>query len=151
MLRRVRQMHLQRPLWTARSSDVMTGAATNDDATLGSLFSRLLENGQRLMRAEIALQIAGVQHRVESARVGIVLIAGAYLVAQAAVVMLLIGLVIGLAPFIGPVGAGLIVGIVGLALAGLMVRIGLKQAFPPKPPVEAAEEAHAVAVSGTHT
>ncbi|MFS0736261.1 phage holin family protein [Sphingomonas sp. 1P06PA] len=126
----------------------MTGAKPDDDAPLGTLFSRLLENAQRLLRAEIAVQIAGVQHRVESARVGIGLLAGAYLVAQAAVVMLLVGLVIGLGRFIGPVAAGFLVGIAGLVLAGIMAKIGLKQAFPPKAPVEVVEEAHAAVTQG---
>lgn len=110
-----------------------------DEAPIGAVIGRLVDDGQRLVRAEIAVQKATIQKRVEGAKSGAVFLVVAVLLAQAAVTALLVGLVIGLAVLVGGVAAGLIVAIGGLAVAGLLGWLGAKKlAAPAEVPADAA-------------
>jgi hypothetical protein len=94
---------------------------------IGSLFSRLIDDGRDLFRAETALYREITLNRLVRSRSAIILAAIGLLLAQASVTALLVGLLFGLAWYLGPIGAGVVIAIVGLAMAGLLFRAAVKR------------------------
>ncbi len=98
-----------------------------DDETIGHLFGQLIEDGGDLVRAEINVYRRLVQLRLAQSRTGAILaVCGLWLV-QASVVALLVGLVIGLSRWIGPVGAGAVVTLVALGVGGLLLKLAFSK------------------------
>lgn len=93
---------------------------------IGTLFSRLIDEGRELVRAEINLYRQITLNRLLRSRAAVVLAVAAVLLAQGAVTALLIGFVLGLAQWLGPVGSGLVVAAIGLVIAALLLRAALK-------------------------
>lgn len=89
---------------------------TQEDKSIGDLFHELIGNGKSFIRTEINLYKQIALYRVSKAKYGIAALVAALLLANAALIAALVGVVIGLAKFVGPIGAGLIV----LAVAGLI-------------------------------
>jgi hypothetical protein len=94
---------------------------------IGSLFSRLIDDGRELVRAETAVYREITLNRIVRSRTAIILAIVGLLLAQASVTALLVGLLFGLAWYLGPIGAGVVIAIVGLAIAGLLFRAALKR------------------------
>ncbi len=95
-----------------------------DQEPLGALFSRLVDDGRDVARAEIAVYKAIAKEKVAKSRVAAAFIAGALLLAIASTVMLLIALGSALARFVGSNALGaLIAGLIGFALAGLLAKL----------------------------
>lgn len=87
---------------------------------LTELLTRLFEQGQQLARAEVRLAKQKIYDRVRRARTAALLLLAAFVLVQAGVVALLVGLVMALAKVTGPAWAGVILLAIGLALAGLL-------------------------------
>ena len=95
------------------------------DESLGDLFGQLIDDGRAVATAEINLYKQIALHRAGRARSGAVsLVAGGVLL-WFAMIALILGLVLGLATLIGPLGAGVVVALV-LGIGGyLLVNRGL--------------------------
>lgn len=100
----------------------MLAPGPETDDRIGTLFTRLIDDGGRLIRAEIELYRQISIHRLLRSRLAVVLAVTAILLIQGSVVTLLVGFAFGLARWLGPVGAGVVVCIAGLALAALLLR-----------------------------
>ena len=104
----------------------MLAPGPDSDEGIGTLFTRLIDDGGRLIRAEIELYRQMSIHRLLRSRLAVVLAVTAILLIQGSVVALLVGFAIGLARWLGPVGAGIAVCIVGLAVGALLLRAAAK-------------------------
>ncbi|HEX8533998.1 MAG TPA: phage holin family protein [Allosphingosinicella sp.] len=95
------------------------------DASIGDLFHQLVDDGRSFARAEANLYTQIARYRVGKAKNGIIALAATWFLLNAALIAFFVGLVMGLAELIGPVGAGLGV----LAITGLigffLVRYGI--------------------------
>ncbi|THD35130.1 MAG: phage holin family protein [Sphingomonas sp.] len=88
--------------------------------SIPALVSRLIDDGEEFVRAELKLYRARLFSRIDEARNAIILAVIALALVQAVIVAALVGLLIVLTRLIGPGGATGIVVVVGLALAGLL-------------------------------
>lgn len=94
---------------------------------IGTLASRLVEDGRTLVRAEIDLAKQTALLRLGRSRGPIILLGIALLLAIGAVAALMVGFMFWLSFWIGPVAAAFAVAIAGLAVAGILVRIAAKR------------------------
>lgn len=92
--------------------------------SIPALVSRLIDDGEGFVRAELKLYRARLFSRLDDARNAIVLAVIALSLAQAVIVAALVGLLIILRPVLGPAGATGAVVVGGLALAGLLGWLG---------------------------
>jgi len=97
----------------------------DDDNSIARLFSRLIDDAERFVRAEIRLYRAEFLSRVGEARVAIVLGVVALLLAQSAIIAMVLGLLLILRHPVGEVWATIIVVIVSLAIAALLIQIAV--------------------------
>ena len=96
------------------------------EESLRGLFQRLVANAKELGQAEIArLKAMALRTAVES-RYAVIIAASSLLLAQAAVIVMLNGILIILTRALGPGWATLIVTIGALILAGIMARVALE-------------------------
>lgn len=95
-----------------------------EEDSYGTLLARLINDGERFAKARFLLYRAIVFYRVEQMRRPVALLLGGVLVAGAAVVALFLGLVLGLSQYVGPLLAGAIIFVAGLAVAVLLLAIG---------------------------
>jgi len=91
--------------------------------SIPALISRLIDDGEQFVRAEVKLYRARALARLARARNGIVLIVVALSLVQAVMVAALVGLLIMLRPVLGPGGATATVVVAGLGVAGLLALI----------------------------
>ncbi|HEX4693373.1 phage holin family protein [Sphingomonas sp.] len=98
----------------------MEGPPPPQDESIPTLVTRLIDEGEEFVRAELRLYRARVLSRVDEARNAIILAVIAFSLAQAVLVAALVGLLIVLRPLLGPGGATGVVIVLGLALAGLL-------------------------------
>lgn len=102
---------------------------------VATLVSRLVDDSRTLVSAEVALYKAKAGERVAAYKSAIVLFAIAGVLALAALIALLVGLILSLATLIGPLGATAVVVGVVLVLAGVLGVVG-KNKLAPAAPVE---------------
>jgi hypothetical protein len=95
------------------------------EESIGDLVNRLIEDGRSYARAEVDLLKQIARHRAGRARSGLILLAAGAVLLLSALTALIIGLVLGLATLIGPLGAGLVVAAVLAGVGYLLVRVGL--------------------------
>jgi len=98
-----------------------------DRASLGGLFSRLVEDTEQLVRAELRVYREALLARLLRARLAVALLVIAALIVGASATALLVGIAIALGRAIGPIAACFVVGIGGLALAGLLAWLGARR------------------------
>lgn len=101
------------------------------EETLPELVSRIVDDAKEVARAEVALVKAQALAKVAGYRTAAALFVAAYLVSVAALIALVVGLVLTLAPRVGPGWATAIVVAATFAVAGLLGWLGwrrLKQA-----------------------
>jgi hypothetical protein len=98
-----------------------------DQETIGGLFGRLVENTEQLVRAELRVYREAMLLRLLRARIAVVFIVLALLIIGGAVTAILVGLAIALGPMVGPVAACFLVGVGGLALAGLLIWVAVRR------------------------
>ena len=94
------------------------------DASIGDLFHQLVDDGRSFARAEANLYKQIARYRVGKAKNGIIALAAAWFLLNAALIAFFVGLVMGLAKLIGPVLAGLAVLVVTGIIGFLLVRFG---------------------------
>jgi len=95
-----------------------------EQESIPALVSRLIDDGEGFVRAELKLYRARLFSRLDDARNAIVLAVIALSLAQAVIVAALVGVLIILRPVLGPAGATGAVIVGGLALAGLLGWLG---------------------------
>ncbi len=95
------------------------------DASIGDLFHQLVDDGRAFVTAETNLYKQIATYRVGKAKNGIVALVAGGLLAYAALIAFLVGLVMGLADLIGPVLGGLVVLAVSGGVAFLLIRYGV--------------------------
>ena len=110
----------------------------HDSNSIAALFSRLIDDAERFVRAEIRLYRAQFLSRVGEARTAIVLGVVALLLAQSAMIATVLGLLLILRRPLGEVGATILVVLLSLGTAGLLVRFAIAKVrklteFPDKP------------------
>ncbi len=91
-----------------------------NDETIGELIARLVEDGRTYAEAEIALLKAIVAHRAVRARRALVALAIGWFLLVAAMIALVITSLVALAQQIGPLLAGIAVGL-PLAIVGYLL------------------------------
>ena len=102
----------------------MDSPAGTDESSLGELFGRLSDDARAYAAAEAKLYQAIARRRLARARNGAIALVAAALLANAALIVLLLGLSAELAQYLGPAIAGLIVTAIVLVTAFLLVRYG---------------------------
>jgi uncharacterized membrane protein YqjE len=113
-----------------------TYGQTNEDKPIGELVRQLTEQSSTLIRQELRLATAELQEKGKHAGVGAGMFGGAGVVALFGVGALIAAAIIGLGTLIEPWIAAVIVGVVLLAVAGVVALLGKKQvqqATPAKP------------------
>ncbi|MDB5677626.1 phage holin family protein [Sphingomonas bacterium] len=90
------------------------------EESITSLVTRLIDDGEEFVRAELKLYRARLFSRLDEARNAIILGVIALSLIQAVMVAALVGLLIVLRQPLGPGGATAVVVVAGLALAGLL-------------------------------
>jgi hypothetical protein len=106
------------------------------EESIGEMIGRLVEDGKGVARAEIGYYRALVASKLGEAKAGLILGAVALVIALCSVTALLVGLILSLAPLVGPTFATLIVIVAALALAALLGWLGYRhigRAFGSKP------------------
>ena len=88
--------------------------------SIPALVSRLIDDGEGFVRAELKLYRARLVSRLDEVRNAIILVVIALSLVQSVMVAALVGLLIVLRPLIGPGGATGVVVITGLGIAGLL-------------------------------
>jgi hypothetical protein len=96
------------------------------DETIGSLFSRLMEDGRAYARAELDLVKRIAAHRAGKAKSGAMLLGIGVTLLLCSLTALVLALVLGLATLIGPFAAGMAVFLVLAIAGGLLARSGAK-------------------------
>jgi hypothetical protein len=106
------------------------GEPQSDDS-ITSLVSRLIDDGENFVRAEVKLYRARLFSRLDEARNAILLGIGALVLAQAVLVAALVGLLLTLRRLVGPGWATLIVvgsGVLAIAIMGWSAWLLIKKA-----------------------
>jgi hypothetical protein len=94
------------------------------EASIGELFHQLVEEGREVARTEINLYRQIALYRAQKAKLGAVALAAGAVLLLSALIVLLIMFAIGLAVYIGPFGAGLLVAGATALAGGLLLRFG---------------------------
>lgn len=94
---------------------------------LPGLIGQLFDDALALARAEVRLAKSRAYDLLRRSRAALVLLAAAFLIALGSIVALMLGLVLALAPFVGAAFAGLILLVVGLAIAAVLVWLAMRQ------------------------
>jgi hypothetical protein len=105
----------------------MDARVNNPDPTdrpIGELFGQLVDDGRDLVRAELGLYKKVALYRAGKAKSGAVALAAGGFIAYAGLIAFLVGIVMGLAPLVGPVLGGLIVLAVTGLVGFLLIRAG---------------------------
>lgn len=95
-----------------------------EDPSIGDLFGQLVDDSKATVRAEIGLYKRIALYRVGKAKAGLIALAAGGLLAFCGLVAFLVGLVLGLAPLVGPVAGGLIVLLASAAAGYFLIRYG---------------------------
>ena len=116
---------------------------TDDDQAVGELVQQLSQQTAALVRQEMRLATVELQQKGKKAGIGAGMFGGAGVVALYGVGALIAAAILGIATFLEPWIAAVIVGVVLLAVAGILALTGKKQVEQAGPPVpeEALESA----------
>lgn len=90
----------------------------SDEAPIGELFGRLIDDGKSYARAEVDLVRARAVGQAERAKLPAILFAGAIAFGFAGVIALVLTLVLSLASVMGPLGGGLVATLVTMLVSG---------------------------------
>ncbi len=100
------------------------GPSAADDSII-ALFTRLVDDAETFVRAEISLYRANLFSRLGEARTAIIMLLTSFLIAQSAIIALLVGLVVILRPSFGAVGATATVVVGGISVAGVLAWLAI--------------------------
>jgi hypothetical protein len=101
-----------------------SSAGNKDESSLGDLFGRLADDGRAFVRAEAGLYKAIAVRRAGKAKSGAIALVAAALLANAALIVLLIGIALELSIHVGRFLAALITALGAGLIAFLLVRFG---------------------------
>lgn len=104
-----------------------TQAGNGNDDSIVALFTRLIDDAERFVRAELRLYRASLFSRLADARVAIIMLLTSFLIAQSAIIALLVGLVVILRPSLGAVGATATVVGGGVVTAALLAWLAIEK------------------------
>lgn len=100
----------------------MNASLPGREAGVTTLIGRLVDDSRTLVSAEVALYKAKASERVAAYKSAVVFFAAAGVLALAALIALLVGLILSLATLIGPLGAtGVVIG--GVLLIALVLAL----------------------------
>ncbi len=99
--------------------------SSRDPDSIGHLFSRLIDDAERFVRAEINLYRAEAFARLGEAKVAVLLAFTAFFLAQAALIAVLVGVMLILQPLLGAALATLMVVGTALILVAVMVAVAI--------------------------
>ena len=88
-----------------------------DEAPIGELFGRLIDDGKAYAKAAVELVRARAVGQAERAKLPAILFAGALAFGFAGVIALVLTLVLSLASVIGPLGGGLVATLVTMLIS----------------------------------
>jgi uncharacterized membrane protein YqjE len=108
---------------------------TDDDRSVGDLVNQLSQQTSTLIRQELLLAQTELQEKGKRLGTGAGMFGGAGLVALYGVGALVAAAIIGIGTFLEPWLAAVIVGVVLLAVAGILALLGRKQVERGTPPV----------------
>ncbi len=94
------------------------GGMEPEEAPIGDLVGRLIDDGKGYARAELGLAKAKAEAKADTLKLPALLLAGAFLFLQAGVVVLCMTIALALATLIGPLAGGLVATLVALGIAG---------------------------------
>ena len=109
-----------------------SGGAEQEEAPIGELVGRLIDQGKGYARAEVGLAKAVATAQVDRVKLPAALLATALLFVIAGVVTFCITIALALATLIGPLAGGLAATMVAFGIAGGLALIG-KNKLSPKP------------------
>ena len=95
-----------------------SGGVEVEEAPIGELVGRLIDQGKGYARAEVGLARAVATAKVEAFKLPAILLAAALLFVIAGVVTFCMTIALALATLIGPLAGGLVATIVAFAIAG---------------------------------
>lgn len=95
------------------------------DDSIATLLGRVIEDAEHFVRAELRLYRAELFNRLNDTRTAIVLLLVGFLLAQSAVIALLVGLIVILRRPLGAVGATATVVGAALVIAAVLARIAI--------------------------
>lgn len=104
----------------------------DSDAGISTLVHRAVEDARELARAEVALVKARAGERATAYKNAAIFFGAAGVLALAALVALLVGLILALATLVGPGWATLVVVGVTLLIAAVLAVVGKGRLAPPK-------------------
>ena len=120
---------------TEPTGSAAPGGPTPADASLGDLIKAMSADLSRLVRDEIQLAQTEISAKVKQAGVGVGAFGGAGVLALYGIAALIAAAVLGLAVVLPPWLAALIVGIVVLAVAGVVALVGKRKVSEAAPVV----------------
>jgi hypothetical protein len=103
------------------------GGVEHDQASIGDLFGRLIDQGKGYARAEVDLAKAIATAKVDTLKLPVALFAAALLFVIAGVVTFCITIALALATLIGPLAGGLVATVVAFAIAGGLAFVAVKK------------------------
>ena len=89
-----------------------------DEAPIGDLFGRLVEQGKGYARAEVGLAKAIASAKADAIKLPAILLGAALLFIIAGVVVFCMTIALALATLIGPLAGGLVATLIAFAIAG---------------------------------
>ena len=98
-----------------------------DEAPLGELVGRLIDQGKGYARAEVGLVRAMANAKVAQVKLPAVLFGAAALFVIGGVVTFCITVALALATLIGPLAGGLVATLVAFGIAGLLAYVGVRK------------------------
>ena len=113
-----------------------SGGVELEEAPIGELVGRLIDQGKGYARAEVGLAKAVATAKVDAAKLPVLLLAVALLFVIAGVVTFCITLALALATLIGPLAGGLVATVIAFAIAAglaLVARNKLRPTASPAP------------------
>ena len=96
------------------------GPSPQEERPIGELVHELIENGKTYARAEVGLYKAIATAKGKALAIPAILFAAALLIGMSAINALVVGVVIALETFIGPLAAGFVGLLIFAAVAGLL-------------------------------
>ena len=102
----------------------MNGEPPEADS-IGALFVQLIEDAERFVRAEMRLYRKQLFARLTEARTAVLLGATAFLLAQSALIAMLVGLVMILRRPLGPIWATIIVVAGSLIVSAVLIKLAI--------------------------
>ena len=108
------------------------GGRAVDEAPIGELVGRLIDEGKGFARAEVGLVRAQAEAKFDLFKLPALLLAAALLFVIAGVVVLCMTIALALATLIGPLAGGLVATLIAFGIAGGLALVAKRKLEPGK-------------------